>query len=165
MPMHRRLERFATDVVTFSRQVYGEGLVSVALFGSWARGVATPESDIDLLLVADSLPCSRRRRVGEFEVVDAATEASRASIWKEEARAPDLSPILKTPEEVTAGAPLYLDMTDWCEILYDREGFFDGYLTGLRERMRASGARRVWAKGGYYWEYKPTARVGEVIEL
>jgi predicted nucleotidyltransferase len=33
--------------------VYGERLRRVLLFGSWARGDAHPESDIDLLVVLD----------------------------------------------------------------------------------------------------------------
>jgi hypothetical protein len=35
------------------RQLYGDRLISVLLFGSWARGDAHPESDIDLLVVLD----------------------------------------------------------------------------------------------------------------
>jgi predicted nucleotidyltransferase len=35
------------------RRLYGERLRSVLLFGSWARGDAHPESDIDLLIVLD----------------------------------------------------------------------------------------------------------------
>lgn len=43
--------------------VYGERLVSLAVFGSWARGAATPASDLDLLVVAEPLPPSRMKRV------------------------------------------------------------------------------------------------------
>jgi predicted nucleotidyltransferase len=35
------------------RRLYGDRLSSVLLFGSWARGDAHPESDIDLLVVLD----------------------------------------------------------------------------------------------------------------
>lgn len=35
------------------RQLYGDRLSNVLLFGSWARGDAHPESDIDLLVVLD----------------------------------------------------------------------------------------------------------------
>src|SRR5919197_1515252 len=35
------------------RKLYGERLKQVVLFGSWARGDAHPESDIDLLVVLD----------------------------------------------------------------------------------------------------------------
>jgi predicted nucleotidyltransferase len=37
------------------RRLYGERLRNVLLFGSWARGDAHPESDIDLLVVLDRI--------------------------------------------------------------------------------------------------------------
>ncbi len=43
----------ARDVARDLRRVYGDRLRSVLLFGSWARGDAHPESDIDLLVVLD----------------------------------------------------------------------------------------------------------------
>ena len=43
----------ARDVARDLRRLYGERLMSVVLFGSWARGDAHPESDIDLLVVLD----------------------------------------------------------------------------------------------------------------
>jgi predicted nucleotidyltransferase len=43
----------ARDVARELRRLYGERLRSVLLFGSWARGDAHPESDIDLLVVLD----------------------------------------------------------------------------------------------------------------
>lgn len=46
--------------------VYTGRLVSLAVFGAWARGAATPASDLDLLVVAVPLPPSRMKRVREF---------------------------------------------------------------------------------------------------
>jgi Uncharacterised protein family (UPF0158)/Nucleotidyltransferase domain len=43
----------ARDVARDLRQLYGKRLTRVLLFGSWARGDAHPESDIDLLVVLD----------------------------------------------------------------------------------------------------------------
>lgn len=108
----------------------------MATFVSWARGAATSVSGIDVLLVADALPSGRHRRVAEFESVEAAT-----------------------------GAALHLDMTDWCDVFADRHGFFTTYLSGLRDRMRASGTRRVRSRGGYYREYRLGSRAGQVIDL
>jgi len=41
------------------RELYGERLKQVLLFGSWARGNAHPESDIDLLVVLDRIESRR----------------------------------------------------------------------------------------------------------
>lgn len=45
--------QIARDVARDLRRLYGDRLRSVLLFGSWARGDAHPESDIDLLVVLD----------------------------------------------------------------------------------------------------------------
>jgi predicted nucleotidyltransferase len=45
----------ARDVARDLRRLYGDRLSSVLLFGSWARGDAHPESDIDLLVVLDEI--------------------------------------------------------------------------------------------------------------
>lgn len=47
--------RIARDVAADLRRLYGDRLGSVLLFGSWARGDAHPESDIDLLVVLDQV--------------------------------------------------------------------------------------------------------------
>lgn len=43
------LKEFRTEV----KRLYGKRLKSVILFGSWARGDATEESDVDLLVVLE----------------------------------------------------------------------------------------------------------------
>jgi predicted nucleotidyltransferase len=45
----------ACQVADDLRRLYGERLKSVLLFGSWTRGDAHPESDIDLLVVLDRI--------------------------------------------------------------------------------------------------------------
>lgn len=144
---------------------YGDRLVAVAIFGSWARGTAAPASDLDVLVVADPLPPSRMKRVREFRAVDDATHAVRSHIWSSGGPEIELSPVFKTPTELAAGSPLYLDMTLWSVILLDCGGVLESFLQRLRERMRALGSRRVPFKGGAFWDYKPNLRPGEVVEL
>ncbi|GAB4128804.1 MAG: nucleotidyltransferase domain-containing protein [Acidobacteriota bacterium] len=160
-----RLDPFCRVLVDACQSVFGEGLKTVAIFGSWARGTASPVSDIDVLIVANGLPHGRMRRLDLFEAMDAATEPARRKIWSPALGVPPLSPILKTPAEVHHGSPLFLDMTEGCRVLWDPEGFFAGYMELLRHRMRLLGTRRRASKGGYYWEYKPGLEPGEVVEL
>lgn len=76
-----------------------------------------------------------------------------------------LSPIFKTPEEVERGSPIFLDMTENIKILYDKDNFFKNYLEGLKEKLKKLGARKIFYKGGYYWELKPDYKYGDIIEL
>lgn len=158
-------EQFKKALVPAAQAAYGRALITLALYGSWARGTATPESDIDLLLVADPLPDGRFNRLRQFEAIDRATQASCKALWGGPGLVPELSPLIKTPAEVEAGSPLFLDMTDWCDILLDNDDYFAGWLAALRERMRINGSERRPFKGGYYWVYKPSARPGEVVTL
>ena len=145
--------------------LYGERLVALAVFGSWARGAATPASDLDLLVVAEPLPPSRMKRVREFRPVADATRTVRSRVWSAEGPEIELSPVFKTRAELAAGSPLYLDMTLWRILLVDREGMLESFLAGLRRRMDSLGSQRLPFKGGAYWDYKPDFRPGEVVEL
>ena len=146
------------------RAVYGDRLKSVAIYGSVARGTMRPDSDIDVLVVADALAPSRAARMDEFEQIDrilaAKVEAARAAGVQT-----IVIPTIKTPDELRAGSLLYLDMTDQARILHDPDRVLRSYLENLSRKLRAMGARRVPFGGSYYWELKPDFRWGDRIEI
>ena len=78
---------------------------------------------------------------------------------------PSLSPIFKTPAEVTAGSPLFLDMTDDARILYDRDAFLASAFSDFSARLARLGARRIWRDNTWYWDLKPDYKPGEVFEI
>lgn len=160
-----RFSPLLQDLGQACRMCYGERLVALAVFGSWARGAATPASDLDVLIVAEALPRGRFKRLDEFAAVERATEVSRARVWPGAAHPLQLSPVFKTLAELRAGSPLYLDMTLWRIVLHDRDGLLEGHLAALADRMAELGSRRTESKGGAYWDYKPTIAPGEVVEL
>lgn len=65
-PPHPR--EIAASVAEELRGLYGERLRRVLLFGSWARGDAAADSDVDLLVVLDRVeqPWAERRRMSEI---------------------------------------------------------------------------------------------------
>jgi hypothetical protein len=157
-------DNLTARVLSATRAIYGDRLVSVVLYGSVARGTMRHHSDMDLLIVARDLPTGRLNRVREFETVEEAVadEVHRAAGHGIHTA---LSPVLKTPEEVLAGSPLFLDMVDDARLLYDRDGFFAQQLVRLRTRLAQLGAKRVWRGNMWYWDLKPDYRPGEVFEL
>lgn len=142
----------------------GKSLVSVVLYGSVARGEATPYSDIDLLVVADDLPRGRIARLerirGADQRIDARLNALRLrGIYSE------VCPILSTPEEAAQIRPLYLDLVNDACILFDRGGFFAEILRRLNTRLKELGSVRRQMGRVRYWELKPDYRPGEIFEL
>jgi predicted nucleotidyltransferase len=143
---------------------YGDRLISLVVFGSVGRGVMRPDSDIDILLIADPLPRGRLRRIGEFEAVedkmtDCLGEGREAGIFA------SLSPVFKTPSEARQGSPLFWDMVEDARILFDRNGFFKKELEVIRNRLMRLGAKRIWRGNAWYWDLKPDYKHGDEFEL
>jgi len=143
---------------------YGERLVSLAVFGSVARGTQRFDSDLDCLVVARDLPSGRMRRVEEFEAVESRLARCLAAV-ADRGVTTRISPILKTPNEVERGSLLFLDLTQDARLVYDRDGFLAAYLGRLRDRLAVLGARRIWRGNAWHWVLKPDLRPGEVFEL
>lgn len=162
--VRQAFDAFLVPLLGAVEEAYGDRLVSLAVFGSVARGTPRWDSDVDLLIVAAPLPDGRMPRVREFDAVEAACEPALRGLRATgiETR---LSPVFKTPSELASGSMLLLDMTDQVRILSDRNGVLRDRLDRLRERLQALGARRVQRAGGYYWKLKPDFRPGDRIEL
>ncbi len=146
------------------RCAYRDRLVSLVVFGSVARGEARKDSDIDLLLVIDSLPKSRLERQQEFIGIEKALENYLDEL-SGQSYSISLSPILLTPEEALKVSPLYLDMVEDAFIVNDKDDFFGKVLDKLRDRLRQLGSKRIRMGKKWYWVLKPDYRFGDVIRI
>jgi predicted nucleotidyltransferase len=143
--------------VNLLRERFGADLVSVVVFGSWARGEARPGSDLDLLVVARGLPPSRLERRRIFSRLASAVSEKFADM---------AVPILLTPEEAARVKPFYLGMLSGHTILWDEGRFFTGVLDRLRARLAELGSRRYVDEDGYeFWDLKPDWKLGDVVTL
>lgn len=159
----------AVRFVKLVRGLFGERLVSAAVFGSLATGRFNRESDIDVLLVVEGLSgTSMARRIGALLPVLKAlydTEEYRSWASRVGSYLPDFNPVVYTPEEVRRHPPLMLDLVHDAAIVLDR-GFLVRELDELRRRLLELGARRVELPDGHhFWVLKDRVRFGEVIEL
>jgi len=155
----RAFDDLAGDLLAATSAVYGERLVSLAVYGSVARRTPSPESDLDILVLADPLPDGRMKRVEEFEPVEQAL-AARLRDLEERGIKTHPSPVFRTPAELAYGGPILLDMVDHVMILYDHGDVLGSYLAELGETLRSSGARRVPYKGAWYWDLGPNRPEG-----
>jgi uncharacterized protein len=150
--------------LTACKEHYGTRLVSLAIFGSVGRGTPRPDSDVDLLIVAEGLPPGRIARATDFRVAEDAVVRVLAETGEGEIR-PLLSPVFKTPAEAQHGSPLFLDMIEDVQLLFDRDDFLRMTLDRLRTRLEQLGARRIWRGSAWYWDLKPDYKPGEIFEL
>ena len=157
-------KRLAEEYTEALKDLLGGALVSVVLFGSVARGEATPLSDIDLLVVAEDLPRGRFARLDRLRPAEGRLQSRLEGLWKEGILT-DFQIVIRTRAEAAVVQPLYLDMVEDAVILYDRDGFFAAILTRLRESLGRLGARRLRRGRMRYWDLKPDYSPGEVFSI
>jgi len=147
------------------KSYYGERLISAVVFGSVAREAQTFDSDLDILIVAEGLPSGRMKRIREFDAIEEEIEPYLKSLQQEEGIHTYISAIIKSPEEAEKGSPLFLDMVEDAQILFDRDEFFKGVLNRLRNRLKELGSKRIWRGNAWYWDLKPDYKPGEIFEI
>ena len=144
------------------RDFYGERLVSAVIFGSIGRNTPNYDSDVDILIIAENLPCGRMERIREFGHIESKMEPEFDSLKKSGINS-YLSPVIKSVEEASAGSPLFLDMTEDSIILYDRDMFFKNLMDALKKRLGELGAKRVFRANAFFWDLKPDYKPKENI--
>ncbi len=164
--LQREYEELAEEYVRLVKIHFRNRLWSICFFGSAARGEATPESDLDALIVVDGLPRDIGLRFHETNPIHSTlrqTEAYRK--LKSLQRRGTVSDIFLSRQETSEHPPILLDIADHGILAFDRNNFLKGTLELFRQRLRELGARKVITKKGYYWILKPDAKPTEVVEI
>ncbi len=146
------------------RGVYGGRLIGVVLYGSVARDAMRPDSDVDLLVVAEPLPQGRLDRMAEFADVERIVEPILESA-RRGAVTTRLAPIIRTLAELDRSGFLVFDIACDGVVLDDPDGRIEAYMAAVRERLERRGAQRRSFRGAPYWVLEPNVRPGEVVEL
>jgi uncharacterized protein len=123
--------RHLQPVVTVLQEALGDDLVALVLFGSRTRGNARPDSDWDLLLIAENLP--ERPFARHLYLTRKLPPAWRGRI----------SLLAKTVAEFeTTVPPLFLDIALDGIILYDPNNYALNHLGYLKRLLQQKGLFR-----------------------
>lgn len=146
------------------REVYGNRLRGVVIFGSVARQRMRPDSDLDVLVVAEPLPRGRLARMDEFDHVE--TRIGPALVTaRQQGVQTRVAAIVRTLAELDQGGFLIFDIACDGRVCFDTDGAVTDYLAGVRQRLERRGARRLTASGDRYWVLDPNVRPGDVVVL
>lgn len=131
----------------------GDGLVSIVLFGSRARGEGAGTSDWDIFLLAEDLPehpfdrqCFLREMIPkEFPI--------------------QISILPKTVEEFEKDFPaIYLDIATDGIILFDKDHYVYRKLQKIREIIQEAGLERRVKFNSLIWKWKNRPHLGWRID-
>jgi uncharacterized protein len=108
------------EFVKACKEKFKDNLVSIVLFGSYARGNFKETSDVDLLVIVKDLPES----VWERDKLIKETTWEIFLKYNE-----DLQPILSTPKEIRMAMknnnPIFFGILLGYKVLIDKENFFE----------------------------------------
>ena len=144
-PGQEQANRVLEDALNRARQLLGDALTSVVLFGSRARGSSHPDSDFDLLIVVQSLPDEAGRRKLALDIAEVGFDYGLPVQVI-------LASIEETEGAVNTGAPLMFEIHDAHRVIYDKDDFFRNLVndfTGLLETWQVRKIKdRVWEVPG-----------------
>ncbi|HHT9125904.1 MAG TPA: nucleotidyltransferase family protein [Candidatus Brocadiia bacterium] len=146
------------------RARFGEDkILSFALFGSVARGEASVESDIDILIVHTEIDFDPVKEL--VKILFKLKENEEYERLRKQGLKPDPYPIFMTEKELMENPLILLDILDHGIIIHDT-GVLKDRLNALKMRLTELGSKKVYLKdGSWYWDLKPNWKPGEVIIL
>ncbi len=145
-------------------KVFKDKLVSLVLYGSYARGDPKPESDIDLLIVLRTLPEDRIKLHKLIDRVEENLKELYLSL-EEIGYKPILSPIILDEDTASRIRPLYLDIVFDAKILFDKDDFIKNVFERLKRRLETLNAERKRLGNLWYVVLKKDYKFGDVIEF
>lgn len=143
MPTRDRETGVPEQLVAALKSGLGEHLVAVVLFGSRARGDASPESDWDVLVIAEGLP---ERRLDRQILLHGLLPLELPG---------SVSVVGRTPDEFESHLPsFYLDVALDGRVLYDPRRYASRHLARLRRVIASAGLYRERTEAGDVWRWR-----------
>ena len=149
LPYRKLIVRFIELLLT----QLGDRIVSIALFGSIARGDFKRTSDVDVLIIMRDLPRSRMKRYKLIVSILNELEEIRDKLCSIGIYT-GISPVILDVNEAKYFRPLYLDLVEDCIILYDEDNFLSKILNKVYEYITKFEGKRIWMGKRWIWFFK-----------
>ena len=142
---------------------YNDNLVSLAIYGSYARDEARLNSDIDLFIILKHKKGLKSTIEVFYENVEKKIEEEQTVLYTQYGINMELSPFILSKEEAKYFHPIYLDMIDNAEIIYDKDNFFKQILNSVSELKTKHGYKKEPVGNTFLWDIKNKNLLGERI--
>ncbi|PKP54300.1 MAG: hypothetical protein CVT90_01955 [Candidatus Altiarchaeales archaeon HGW-Altiarchaeales-3] len=142
--------RLLSEFIQECKNNFGNELISIILFGSYARKTHTEYSDIDLLVIARGLP---KNRITRHKILN---NVKLKFIYKYHVR---ISPVFMEPGDFSTKNinPLIYGILTGYNVIYDPMNFQNKFLVRLKPRIHE--------KKPIYIEDKQQWQIAEMIEM
>lgn len=156
-PEHRQ---YVSGVLSRIIRYYGEDLVGLAIFGSFARKENRKSSDLDLLIILSS-SCKRRIRLEEFiREIEMKHDDEAQQLFREQGLLCELSPYILSKPESLLVQPIYYDLVADNVIVWDPQDVLAYIIQSTDALLREVGACRV--RRNNTWEWRTNRFLGGV---
>ncbi len=133
------LDEHASAVVPRAAALAGDALVALAVYGSWARGEATPTSDVDLLVVVETRVALTRALYRAWD--------EQPVTW----RGRVVDPHFVHPPSDRVTGELWGEVAIDGLVLFERGSELSAHLARVRRAIAEGRLVRRWVHGQPYW--------------
>ena len=147
LSIYKRLENKEKLLINKIVKFYSKNLISIVIFGSFARFEPSVNSDFDVLIILEKTDKKFRERISEFyNNIDTYIEEGEIDIF--------ISPYILTKDEALKFHPIYLGIVETNRIVYDKKNFFKSILSKVKKLMETGAIERINEESKTYWRIK-----------